>query len=130
MKIVVGKVEHWRVVMWLSIGLLAGLLLLSIASHVGGANMAPTGDQEQDLYIICPRDGVFHAGEYFGASPYVEVGSSVEPDTVVGRIESMTSYEVTSGIAGTITEMFVTDGQMVYMGQELFAVKPRPEPTE
>jgi len=57
------------------------------------------------------------------ASPFVEVGSQVAPDTVVCLIETMKLFnEITAGFRGVITEVVVANGAAVEYNQVLFRV--------
>ena len=55
----------------------------------------------------------------------MEIGSPVEPQTVVCIIEAMkVMNEIKAETSGTIVEAYVTDGQAVEYGQVLFKVRP------
>ena len=57
--------------------------------------------------------------------PFVDVGSKVDPDTVVCIIEIMKMMNsVPAGVSGTITEICVEDAQQVAEGAPLFRVQP------
>ncbi len=120
-----AKVHAW---VWVLIGFLAGLIVLGLATKVAGL----TGLDEEEpatVYITSWWDGVFYAGPHLGSEPFVEVGSQVEPDTIVGLIGGKRRYEQTARVTGTIVEVLVGDSEMVYMGQALFKVKLEPEPS-
>jgi acetyl-CoA carboxylase biotin carboxyl carrier protein len=58
-------------------------------------------------------------------SPFVSIGSSVQPDTVVCLIEAMKVFEqITADCSGTITEILIQNGDMVDHNKPLFRVKP------
>lgn len=76
-------------------------------------------------FIVARMVGLFHrgAGPAEG-EPLVEVGDSVAEGQVVATIEALRKLtEVTSPVAGEITEVLVEDGEPVQYGEELFAVK-------
>lgn len=69
-------------------------------------------------------------GTYYSApSPddpiFVQVGSTVGPDTVVCIVEAMKVFnQITADTSGTIAEILVENGDGVESGQPLFRVKP------
>ncbi len=70
--------------------------------------------------------GTFYRAPAPGAPPFVEVGATVEPDTVVCIIEVMKMMNsVAAGIAGTIVEVCPKNAHPVEYGQPLFRVRPR-----
>ncbi len=82
--------------------------------------------QQQDLVEIkSPLVGTFYAKPSPDSDPYVDVGSEVEPQTVVCIIEAMkVMNEIKAETSGTIAEILVDNGQAVEYGQVLFRVKP------
>jgi len=85
----------------------------------------PESVDESLLDIKSPIVGTFYATPSPDSDPYVEVGTSVGPQTVVGIIEAMKVLnEIKAEINGTIAEVLVTSGQAVEYGQPLFKVKP------
>lgn len=83
---------------------------------------APTAE---GVAIESPMVGTFYAASSPDAPPYVAVGSVVRPDTTVCVIEAMKVFtDIPSGIAGTILEVLVKNGQPVEFGQPLFRIKP------
>jgi acetyl-CoA carboxylase biotin carboxyl carrier protein len=74
--------------------------------------------------ITAPMPGTFYRAEGPGMEPFVEVGSEVEPDTVVCIIEIMKMMNsVPAGVSGTIAEICVEDAQQVTEGAPLFRVQ-------
>jgi acetyl-CoA carboxylase biotin carboxyl carrier protein len=74
--------------------------------------------------IAAPMPGTFYRAEGPGMEPFVDVGSQVEPDTVVCIIEIMKMMNsVPAGVSGTITEICVEDAQQVAEGAQLFRVE-------
>jgi acetyl-CoA carboxylase biotin carboxyl carrier protein len=81
-----------------------------------------TGD---GVTIDAPMLGTFYRAPAPGAAPFVEVGSSVEPDTIVCIIEVMKMMNsVHAGVAGAIAEVCVESGEPVEYGARLFRVTP------
>src|SRR4051794_21845236 len=81
---------------------------------------APAG-----VVIESPMVGTYYASSAPDAPPFVSVGSTVRPDTTVCVIEAMKVFtDIPAGIAGTITEVLVKNGQSVEFGQPMFRVNP------
>jgi len=99
-----------------------------VAAEAGqGQVRAESGEQpRQDiLEIKSPLVGTFYAAPSPDAEPFVDVGSHVEPYTVVCIIEAMkVMNEIKAEVTGTITEVLVQNGQAVEYGQPLFRVRP------
>ena len=72
-----------------------------------------------------PSIGAFYRAPAPGAAPFVDVGSTVEPDTLVCIIEVMKMMNsVHAGVSGTIAEVCVENGEAVEYGTPLFRVVP------
>ncbi|HUN26793.1 MAG TPA: acetyl-CoA carboxylase biotin carboxyl carrier protein [Steroidobacteraceae bacterium] len=92
------------------------------ASHVpeGGVPAAPPGDLED---VAAPLLGTFYRAPKPGNPPFVEVGSPVEPDTIVGIIEVMKLMNtVRAGVSGRVSEILARDGMLVEYGETLLRV--------
>jgi acetyl-CoA carboxylase biotin carboxyl carrier protein len=75
--------------------------------------------------IEAPMPGIFYRADGPGQAPFVEVGTPVEPGTVVGIIEVMKMMNsVPAGVAGAIAEICVENEEQVEEGQPLFRVGP------
>jgi acetyl-CoA carboxylase biotin carboxyl carrier protein len=75
--------------------------------------------------IVSPMLGTFYRAPAPGAAPFVEVGTRVEPDTIVCIIEVMKMMNsVAAGIAGTIAEIHAENAELVEYEQPLFRVEP------
>jgi biotin carboxyl carrier protein len=74
--------------------------------------------------ITAPMPGTFYRAEGPGMEPFVEVGTRVEPDTVVCIIEIMKMMNsVPAGVSGTIAEICAEDAEQVTEGATLFRVE-------
>ena len=70
--------------------------------------------------VAAPLPGTFYHAPQPGAPPFVAVGDTVGPDTVVGIVETMKLMNpVHAGRAGTVAEMIVPNATMVAKGQPL-----------
>jgi acetyl-CoA carboxylase biotin carboxyl carrier protein len=75
--------------------------------------------------IDAPMLGTFYRASAPGEQPFVDVGSQVEPDTVVCLIEVMKMMNsVKAGVAGTVVEVCATNADIVEYGEPLFRVDP------
>jgi len=83
----------------------------------------PTNNGEAD--IKSPMIGTFYRSPSPEAAPYVEIGTEVNPDTVVCIIEAMkVMNEIKAELKGTITQALVENGKPVEFGQPLFRIRP------
>lgn len=75
--------------------------------------------------ITSPMLGTFYRAEAPGAAPFVDVGTRVEPATVVCLIEVMKMMNsVHAGVDGTIVEVCAENANAVEYGAPLFHVRP------
>jgi acetyl-CoA carboxylase biotin carboxyl carrier protein len=75
--------------------------------------------------IDAPMLGTFYRASAPGEQPFVEVGSTVDPETVVCLIEVMKMMNsVKAGVAGTVVEVCATNAELVEYGEPLFRVDP------
>ena len=75
--------------------------------------------------ILSPMVGTFYAASGPDTPPYASVGTAVRPETTVCVIEAMKVFtEIPAGLAGTIAEVLVKNGQAVEFDQPLFRVNP------
>jgi acetyl-CoA carboxylase biotin carboxyl carrier protein len=87
------------------------------AGAAGGAAPAvppPSGAEPDGLLraVRAPLPGTFYRAPMPGAPPFVEVGSRVEPDTVVGIVETMKLMNsVSAGARGTVEQIPLANAQ-------------------
>ena len=75
------------------------------------------------LEVTAPFVGIFYRAPRPGAPPYIEVGSQVEEDTIIGIIEVMKLMNAVRAEArGTVVEILVADGAVVEYGQALVRI--------
>ncbi len=87
----------------------------------GGSPAAASGVLE----VTAPLVGIFYRAPKPGAAPYVEVGSAVQPDSIIGIIEVMKLMNaVRAEVSGTVVEVLGQDGAVVEYGQVLARVAP------
>ncbi len=84
------------------------------------------GETESRDYISVksPIVGVFYAAPTENAAPYVAVGDNVKKGQILCIVEAMKLMnEITAEEDGVISEVCVTNGQIVEYGTELFRIK-------
>lgn len=75
--------------------------------------------------VASPMLGIFYRAQAPGAAPFVDVGTRVEPETIVCLIEVMKMMNsVPAGVIGTIVEVCVENAELVEHGAPLFQVRP------
>jgi acetyl-CoA carboxylase biotin carboxyl carrier protein len=77
------------------------------------------------LEIKSPMIGTFYRAASPESAEYVEVGTEVNPDTVVCLIEAMkVMNEIKAETKGVITHILVENAKPVEFGQPLFRLRP------
>jgi acetyl-CoA carboxylase biotin carboxyl carrier protein len=72
-----------------------------------------------------PLLGTFYRAPKPGAPPFVDVGSRVEEDTVVGIVETMKMMTpVHAGVRGTVVEFRTANGEFADAAAVLLLVDP------
>ena len=98
------------------------------AAHAGGAAPArtePPAAGPPTIVIRSPMVGTYYASSAPDASPFVAIGSAIQPDSTVCIIEAMKVFtDIPAGVSGTISEILVKNGQAVEFDQPLFRVIP------
>jgi acetyl-CoA carboxylase biotin carboxyl carrier protein len=75
--------------------------------------------------VRAPLLGTFYRAPSPGAPPFVEVGSRVDEDTVVGIVETMKLMNpVLAGVRGTVVEICLADAQFAAPDAVLLRVEP------
>jgi len=78
-----------------------------------------------EVDIKSPMIGTFYRAPSPESGSYVEVGSEVNPDTVVCIIEAMkVMNEIKAEAKGVITQAMVENAKPVEFGQPLFKIRP------
>ena len=86
---------------------------------------AGAGDGGPGLVAVrAPLPGTFYRAPRPGAAPFVEVGSRVGADTVVGIVETMKLFNsVTAGAAGTVAEICLGNADFADRGATLLRIR-------
>jgi acetyl-CoA carboxylase biotin carboxyl carrier protein len=75
--------------------------------------------------IESPMVGTFYSSNSPDSPPFVAPGSTIRAESIVCVIEAMKVFtEIPAGIAGTVAECLVKNGQAVEFGQPLFRLNP------
>ncbi len=78
-----------------------------------------------EIDIKSPMIGTFYRSPSPESASYVEIGSEVNPETVVCIIEAMkVMNEIKAEVKGIVTQTLVENGKPVEFGQPLFKVRP------
>ena len=77
------------------------------------------------LEVVSPLLGIFYRAPKPGEPPFVEVGSKVNEETVVGIVEVMKLMNsVHAGVKGEVVEILAANAALVEYGEVLLRVRP------
>ena len=94
------------------------------AAAAPAAPAAPAGPKDPE--IKAPTVGTFYRSPSPDSPSFVEVGTEVNPDTVVCIVEAMkVMNEIKAEMHGVITEVLAENTKPVEFGQPLFRVRPK-----
>lgn len=101
------------------------MTVATAASDIPAINMEEkTEENTEYISIKSPMVGVFYAAPAENADPFVSVGDSVKKGDSLCIIEAMKLMnEIPSEVDGTISEICVSNGQIVEYGTELFRIR-------
>ena len=85
----------------------------------------PSATENKDyISVKSPIVGVFYAARAENAAPYVSIGDKVSKGQTLCIIEAMKLMnEISAEENGVVSEICVTNGQIVEYGTELFRIK-------
>ena len=88
------------------------------------SNTQTTSEPKDYISVKSPIVGVFYAAAAENADPYVSIGDSVTKGQTLCIVEAMKLMnEISADDDGIISEICVTNGQVVEYGTELFRIK-------
>lgn len=88
------------------------------------SNTQTTSEPKDYISVKSPIVGVFYAAPAENADPYVSIGDSVTKGQTLCIVEAMKLMnEISADENGIISEICVTNGQVVEYGTELFRIK-------
>jgi acetyl-CoA carboxylase biotin carboxyl carrier protein len=101
------------------------------ADEAGGIAERGEGEGgEEDVGLVglvavrAPLPGTFYRAPRPGAAPFVEVGSRVGADTVIGIVETMKLMNsVPAGVAGVVAEFCVANAELAAQGAVLLRIR-------
>ena len=75
--------------------------------------------------VVSPLLGIFYRAPKPGEPPFVEVGSKVSEETVIGIVEVMKLMNsVHAGVKGEVVEILAANAALVEYGEVLLRVRP------
>ncbi len=100
-----------------------------VARPTGALALAPSPVEETpEIMVRSPIVGTFYRAPSPGEPPFVAIGGTVEPDTVIGIVEAMKLMNhVTAGHAGVVRSILVPDSSPVEFDQPLVVLDPLPD---
>jgi acetyl-CoA carboxylase biotin carboxyl carrier protein len=100
-------------------------LPMSAPSAPAAAATAAAAAGPPSLEIESPMIGTFYRAPSPESQPYVEVGSEVNPETIVCLIEAMkVMNEIKAEVKGVVTHILADNAKPVEFGQPLFRIRP------
>jgi acetyl-CoA carboxylase biotin carboxyl carrier protein len=98
----------------------------SVTNQPSRATSKSKPPSEPGLHEVpSPFLGIFYRAPKPGQPPFVEVGSKVQEDTVIGIIEVMKLMNsVRAGVNGEVAEILGDNGALVEYGEILIRVRP------
>ncbi|MFH0981206.1 MAG: acetyl-CoA carboxylase biotin carboxyl carrier protein [Planctomycetota bacterium] len=99
-----------------------------LASGAASATSAAKAEEDPDAGLVAVRSpmvGTFYSAPDPASPPYVKVGDTVHPDTVVCILEAMKVFnEIKAGVSGRIERVLVPSEAAVEYDQPLLLVRP------
>ena len=98
--------------------------VVPVLSPVAVAPAAPP-PATVEIEVKSPMIGTFYRAPSPEAGSYVEIGTEINPESVVCIIEAMkVMNEIKAEVKGVITQVLVENAKPVEFGQPLFKVRP------
>ena len=86
---------------------------------------APPPPATGEIEVKSPMIGTFYRAPSPEAGSYVEIGTEINPESVVCIIEAMkVMNEIKAEVKGVVTQVLVENAKPVEFGQPLFRVRP------
>jgi acetyl-CoA carboxylase biotin carboxyl carrier protein len=94
------------------------------ADEAGGIGEAGEYGDGELVAVRAPLPGTFYRAPRPGAAPFVEVGSRVGADTVIGIVETMKLMNsVHAGVAGVVAGFCVANAEFAALGAALLRIR-------
>ncbi len=102
----------------------SGAVPLATPTAVLPVLTAPKGSTTGEMEIKSPMIGTLYRAPSPESANYVEIGTEVQPDSVVCLIEAMkVMNEIKAEVHGVITEILVDNAKPVEFGQPIFKIR-------
>jgi len=102
----------------------AGAEKASETGETEGDGLRESAGARELVAVRAPLPGTFYRAPRPGAAPFVEVGSQVGADTVIGIVETMKLMNsVHAGVAGTVAEFCVGNAEFAAHGATLLRIR-------
>jgi acetyl-CoA carboxylase biotin carboxyl carrier protein len=89
------------------------------------AAAAAANDESRYIKIVSPIVGTFYRSPSPEKPPYLKIGDTVKPNTIVCIVEAMKLFnEIEAEVSGKIIKILTDDASPVEYGQPLFLVDP------
>lgn len=90
------------------------------------AESTPTQEEDSKYYTVkSPMIGTFYRASAPGKEPFVSVGDTVSPGSVLCMVEAMKLFnEIESEVSGKIVKILVDDSTPIEYDQPLFLIDP------
>jgi len=99
--------------------------VVAVPSATSSSALSAAAGANAELEIKSPMIGTFYRAPSPESVPYVEIGSEVNPESVVCIIEAMkVMNEIKAEAKGTVTQILVENAKPVEFGQPLFKIRP------
>jgi acetyl-CoA carboxylase biotin carboxyl carrier protein len=104
-----------------------GIHAVASSASTAAEEAAEAQAADEKLHIVkSPIVGTFYESSSPGSAAFVKLGDEVENGQVLCIVEAMKLMnEIESDAAGEVVKRFVTNGQPVEYGQDLFALRLR-----
>jgi acetyl-CoA carboxylase biotin carboxyl carrier protein len=97
----------------------------SVPAASGPETLAAKGTSDGTVTINSPTVGTFYSAPTPDDPPFINVGSKVQPETIVCIVEAMKVFnQIPAEVAGTVVEILAKNGDSLEFGQPLFRVRP------
>ena len=104
---------------------LAAAVPAAPTAPVAPASAVRTSTEPGLIEVKTPLLGIYYRAPKPGEPPFVDVGSKVDTDTVIGIVEVMKLMNsVPAGVKGEVVEILGANGELVEHGEVLMLVRP------
>ncbi len=98
--------------------------MTQVGIPVSSSGAAPALQQDTSVAIIAPLTGIYYEATSPSSPPFVSVGDVVQVGQVIALVEAMKVFnEIQAEIAGRVTAIMVTNGEVVQKGDVLIRVQ-------